>query len=116
MAATDPPDRLATYGTLSPGRPNHHLLADLRGRWLEGKVRGTLLESGWGAALGYPGLVLDPGGPEVAVHVLESVDLGGQWPRLDAFEGPGYRRVLTTIETVDGPIEAWIYELAPQAG
>ena len=101
--------RLATYGTLAPGRVNHHQLAGLDGRWLEGTVRGKLLEAGWGAALGYPGLVLDPSGEDVQVHLFESADLRDQWPRLDAFEGSGYRRVMTEVATADGDLAAWIY-------
>jgi gamma-glutamylcyclotransferase (GGCT)/AIG2-like uncharacterized protein YtfP len=32
--------RLAVYGTLASGQPNHHLLADLGAQWIEGRVRG----------------------------------------------------------------------------
>jgi hypothetical protein len=47
--------RLATYGTLAPGRQNHGQLNDMPGRWLTGYVlHGTLVEEGWGAPLGYP--------------------------------------------------------------
>ncbi|MGE3290437.1 MAG: gamma-glutamylcyclotransferase [Geminicoccaceae bacterium] len=109
-AATD--TRLATYGSLAPGRVNHHQLADLRGRWRTGTVRGRLLDAGWGAALGHPGLTLDPRGPEIEVHLFESPDLPQHWSRLDAFEGPGYRRVVAQIHTADGKLEAWIYVLA----
>ena len=59
--------RLAVYGTLAPGRPNHHHLSGLKGRWIEGSMRGHLLREGWGADLGYPGLILDAGGPTVGV-------------------------------------------------
>jgi gamma-glutamylcyclotransferase (GGCT)/AIG2-like uncharacterized protein YtfP len=104
--------RLATYGTLAPGRVNHHQLAGLDGRWRKGTVRGRLLEAGWGAALGYPGLVLDAGGPVVEVDLLESPGLPDHWSRLDEFEGPGYRRVLTQVCTADGDIDAWIYVIA----
>jgi gamma-glutamylcyclotransferase (GGCT)/AIG2-like uncharacterized protein YtfP len=107
--ATD--TRLVTYGTLSPGRTNHDQLAGLRGRWRQGTVRGKLFEAGWGAALGYPGLVLDPQGPVVEVHLLESPDLSDHWPRLDAFEGAGYRRVVTQVTTANGALDAWIYEI-----
>jgi gamma-glutamylcyclotransferase (GGCT)/AIG2-like uncharacterized protein YtfP len=106
--------RLATYGTLAPGRPNHHQLDGLRGRWLTGHVRGTLIEEGWGAALGYPALVLDPPGTPVDVHVFESADLPGRWARLDAFEGPGYERVTATVHTADGDVAASIYVLRPR--
>ena len=101
--------RLATYGTLAPGRVNHHQLADLAGHWRPGTVRGRLVEAGWGAAHGYPGLILDPSGEDVEVHLFESADLADHWPRLDAFEGPGYRRVVTQVATEDGALEASIY-------
>jgi len=103
--------RLATYGTLSPGQINHHQLAGLKGRWVRGTVRGTRFDSGWGAALGFPGLILDPSGPAVEVHLFESQDLPGHWARLDEFEGPGYRRVVTGVHTADGELSAHIYVL-----
>lgn len=108
--------RLATYGTLAPGRVNHHELAMLEGRWLEGAVRGRLHAAGWGAAHGCPGVVLGADGDAVAVHVFESADLADHWARLDGFEGPGYRRVTATVETADGPVAAQIYELAVDPG
>ena len=101
--------RLATYGTLAPGRVNHGQLAELEGVWREGTVMGRLVEAGWGAALGYPGLILDPAGPAVEVHLFESAELPDHWPRLDAFEGPGYRRDVTQVTTEDGVLAAWIY-------
>jgi gamma-glutamylcyclotransferase (GGCT)/AIG2-like uncharacterized protein YtfP len=104
--------RLATYGTLAPGRPNHAQLAGLSGRWLIGEVRGTLVKAGWGAALGYPGLIPDADGAAVAVQVFESPDLPSTWSRLDAFEGPGYRRVVTEVTTEHRVIAASIYVLA----
>ena len=104
--------RFAIYGTLAPGRVNHHQLAGLQGRWQQGTVKGRLLEAGWGAKLGYPGLVLDPLGPEVEVFLFELLDLPEHWSRLDAFEGSGYQRVVTTVRTADGDVEAWIYVLA----
>jgi gamma-glutamylcyclotransferase (GGCT)/AIG2-like uncharacterized protein YtfP len=108
--ATD--TRFATYGTLAPGRLNHHHLAGLQGRWQRGTVRGRLVDAGWGAALGYPGLVLDPQGPVVEVHLFESPELPDHWSRLDAFEGTGYRRVVAQVRTTDGELEAWIYVVA----
>ena len=84
--------KLATYGTLAPGRPNHHQLDGLRGHWLARQVSGMQVDAGWGAGLGYPALVLDPDGSAIRVDVFESVDLPAHWSRLDAFEGPGYQR------------------------
>lgn len=107
--------RLATYGTLAPGRPNHHQLAGLRGRWLTGTVRGRLVAEGWGADLGYPALILDPEGDPVEVHLFQSEDLPDHWQRLDAFEGDGYRRVAARVETAEGVLDAWIYVTARAA-
>lgn len=101
--------RLAVYGTLAPGRPNHHQLGGLTGTWRPGTVDGMLVEQGWGAALGYPALVLDPAGPPVAVQIFESADLPDHWDRLDAFEGAGYLRVAVDVATQGGLVDAWIY-------
>jgi gamma-glutamylcyclotransferase (GGCT)/AIG2-like uncharacterized protein YtfP len=104
--------RLATYGTLAPGQANHHQLAGLEGQWRQGTVRGRLVDAGWGAALGYPGLVLDPLGPVVEVYLFESAELPDHWPRLDEFEGTGYRRVVTQVRTAGGELDAWVYVIA----
>ena len=104
--------RLATYGTLSPGRVNHFQLAGLRGNWKTGTVRGKLTVGGWGSALGYPALILDPHGPAVDVFLFESAELPSHWPRLDEFEGAGYRRVVTQVHTAKGELSANIYTLA----
>lgn len=110
---THPPEHaLATYGTLAPGRRNHHQLDGLEGTWLSGTVRGHLHPEGWGAALGFPGIVLDDDGAEVSVQVLVSRDLVRHWPRLDAFEGEGYRRTTVVVATATGAVQAQIYELA----
>ena len=101
--------RLAAYGTLAPGRPNHDQLARLNGRWRQGTVRGWLGDAGWAAPLGYPGLVLDEAGPLVDVYLFESLDLPDHWARLDEFEGTGNQRVVTQVRTAEGDVPAWIY-------
>ena len=108
--------RLATYGSLAPGRVNHFQLDGLDGRWSAGWVNGTLIDRGWGAGLGYPAMILDPDGSPVEVQVFESTDLPDHWSRLDDFEGPGYSRVVASISTPDGDLAAYIYVLANQAG
>lgn len=105
-------NRLAVYGSLAPGRPNHHRLADVSGMWRHGWVEGILHDRGWGAAQGFPGIRLERGGPHVAVHVLESNELAQHWDRLDDFEGEEYRRVPVDIHGLDtGPVAGWIYAL-----
>ncbi len=101
--------RLATYGTLAPGRVNHHQLAALAGTWTTGTIYGRLVEVGWGAKLGYPALVLDAGGDAVTVDLFTSADLPTHWARLDGFEGTEYRRSEVTVETAEGIVTAWIY-------
>ncbi|MEO1662863.1 MAG: gamma-glutamylcyclotransferase family protein [Pseudomonadota bacterium] len=101
--------RLASYGTLAPGRVNHNKVSMIEGIWRTGIVRGWLSDDGWGATFGFPGLKLDPDGEAVTVDVLESPNLPGHWPRLDAFEGEEYERVIAIVESDDGPFKASIY-------
>jgi gamma-glutamylcyclotransferase (GGCT)/AIG2-like uncharacterized protein YtfP len=88
---------LAVYGTLAPGRPNHHVVAPLGGEWTTGVVEGDLLAEGWGAPLGYPAFNPRVGGATIPVHVLISSALPSAFPELDEFEGPEYRRILTPV-------------------
>lgn len=103
---------LAVYGTLAPGRPNHHIVAPLGGEWTEGVIEGDLHPVGWGATLGYPAFRPRAGGPAVAVHVLTAPALAADWPRLDRFEGPGYRRILVPVFTPGPPDERRLYTVA----
>ncbi len=98
-----PEHRLAVYGSLAPGEVNARLLQPLEGEWLEGgHVRGHLHGTGWGAAHGFPGLEWDPEGEPVPVQVFASEDLPAHWARLDAFEGPDYRRIVVPVEGLPG--------------
>jgi gamma-glutamylcyclotransferase (GGCT)/AIG2-like uncharacterized protein YtfP len=74
-----------------------------------GTVLGRLVEAGWGAALGFRGLILDPAGAVVEVQVFESPDLPEHWARLDEFEGAGYRRTVTQVSVEGGEVSACIY-------
>lgn len=104
--------RLFVYGTLAPGRPNEHVLADIPGDWEPATVTGRLLQEGWGAAVGYPGIVLDASGDEIQGLLFTSESLDQHWTRLDEFEGEGYERVLTSVKRQDGAtVDAYIYQL-----
>ena len=109
--------RLAVYGSLAPGKANHHLLAKHDGVWTRGRVRGDLVNAGWGAAGGFPGLRPRSNGPWVAVQVLESPSLIHGWQALDEFEGSEYRRVVVPVYSeepdADFLFDANIYALAP---
>ena len=105
--------RLFVYGTLAPGRPNEHVLEKIPGEWEPATVRGTLYPEGWGAAAGYPGIVLDSNGSEVSGLLFTSEKLAEHWARLDEFEGEGYERVLTAAKRKDGVmVDAFIYQLS----
>ena len=103
---------LFVYGTLAPGRANAHLLDGVDGEWEPATVNGRLYAEAWGAALGFPGLVLDPAGAPVAGFMLTSDRLAEHWQRLDEFEGEGYERVLAKVRRRDGSsLDAFLYEL-----
>ena len=108
---------LFVYGTLAPGRSNEHILWGLTGEWKPARVRGIVLENGWGEALGYPAIILSPDAPEVHGLIFSSDDLPVHWARIDEFEGEGYRRVLTTAVLEDGLSQTvFVYELQFEAG
>ena len=90
-------ERLAVYGTLAPGRPNHHVVAPLGGSWSEGFVEGEWLTTGWAAAHGYRALRWQPGAERITAHLLAAPGLREAWPMLDRFEGPEYRRILIPV-------------------
>ena len=105
--------RLFVYGTLAPGGPNEHILASIPGTWEPAIVIGRLFQEGWGAAAGYPGIVLDEQGGEIKGFLFSSESLVEHWSRLDEFEGAGYERVLTTARLNDGnTVDAYIYRLS----
>lgn len=105
-------DRLFVYGSLQPGGPNEHVLSKIEGEWEAATVKGFLKEEGWGAGIGYPGLVLDEHGIEVRGSVLAAPDLSAVWDTLDQFEGEEYRRVLSTVNLSSGEqVNAYVYIL-----
>ena len=99
-----PESALIVYGTLAPNKPNHSVVEHIRGTWHKGKVRGKLVNKGWGAQTGHAGYV--PAGleeqKEIPVYVLISNELATNWQRLDEFEGADYHRMLTPYELETG--------------
>ena len=105
-------EHLFVYGTLGPGRPNEHILKDIGGTWEAASVRGALLNEGWGATMGYPGLVLDTNGDTIEGFLFTSDKLAAHWAALDEFEGIAYQRVLTEVELADtSKVQAFVYTL-----
>ena len=81
---------LAVYGTLAPGKPNHHVVAPL----------------------GYPAFNPRIGGAAIPVHVLTSPALPSAFPELDDFEGHEYRRILIPVFRTDPAIARRLYTVA----
>ncbi len=105
-------NHFAVYGSLAPGKTNHHMIENVPGKWLEGCVKGELYESGWGAGVGFPGIIWSPQGPKVPVKLFVSEHLPEHWERLDRFEGEEYRRSLIPVYDVSESITvANIYEI-----
>ncbi|MBX2859932.1 MAG: gamma-glutamylcyclotransferase [Vampirovibrio sp.] len=104
---------LFVYGTLAPGQPNEHILSDLSGTWQPATVKGYLKQQGWGADMGYPGLILDKAGEEIKGFLLSSGQLSAQWDVLDTFEGDQYNRVVADVFLDDGNfVKAHLYVLS----
>lgn len=105
-------ERLFVYGSLQPGGPNEHVLASVIGDWQPAVLKGRLSDSGWGAGLGYPGLLIDAAGDDVSGYVLRSSSLGEILPELDRFEGDEYERVAAAVTLDSGErVQAYVYTL-----
>jgi gamma-glutamylcyclotransferase (GGCT)/AIG2-like uncharacterized protein YtfP len=112
-----PSHRLSVYGSLAPGKKNHHMMADMEGTWRKAVLRGSLRNEGWGAGQGFPGFLWDGSNAPVAAQVFSSRDLPRHWQRLDDFEGAEYQRILVPVEVEDAEIEVCnVYALAKKSG
>ncbi len=102
------PDRkLVTYGTLAPGRPNHHILSDLQGDWKNCTLEGHLEEVD-----GLPIFRWQASVRTIEASLLLSPDLPRRWRQIDRFEGSSYKRRLITVATDVGISVANIYASA----
>jgi gamma-glutamylcyclotransferase (GGCT)/AIG2-like uncharacterized protein YtfP len=94
---------LVVYGTLAPGRANHHIVEHIVGTWRDDVyVEGEFVNSGWAIKFGYPVIQWKPGGSRIQSHLLVSEMLPLYWPDLDHFEGPEYCRILVPIFNEQG--------------
>ena len=100
-----PEERLIVYGTLAPGGPYHHLLADLEAAWEPCTIRGRL-----GNYLGYPSFKWNPGGEAHPAWLVTSPGLPAKFRQLDEFEGIHYTRRLIPADAGLRLVIAYIYE------
>jgi gamma-glutamylcyclotransferase (GGCT)/AIG2-like uncharacterized protein YtfP len=104
--------RLFIYGTLAPGRENHNVVEGIPGSWEAATLKGILLHEGWGADMGYPGIIPSKDGDEVEGYILCSEYLSEYWKMLDEFEGDAYKRMSVVAKTNSGDeVEAYVYAL-----
>jgi gamma-glutamylcyclotransferase (GGCT)/AIG2-like uncharacterized protein YtfP len=96
--------RLIVYGSLRPGRENHHHLAAVPGAWRPGWITGVLHDRGWGAGMGYPALEWSPTAGPVEADLFTSTHLGAHWQRLDRFEGADYERIVAPFYDETGVV------------
>lgn len=89
---------LVVYGTLAPGRVNHHIVEHIAGTWRDDVyVEGEFVNSGWAVEFGYPMMRWKTGGSRIASYLLTSAMLSACWPDLDRFEGSEYCRILIPV-------------------
>ena len=100
-----PSTRLAVYGTLAPGQPNHSVLEKYGGKWLHGFVIGKLSDRN-----NLKFFYWNTSGDEIAVQVIESSRLAEGWQDIDRFEGHGYERILIPVRFDSIYIPCYIYE------
>jgi gamma-glutamylcyclotransferase (GGCT)/AIG2-like uncharacterized protein YtfP len=106
-------ERLFVYGTLAPGRSNHHLLEDCPGSWQRPRLQGHLLDEEWGAQFGFPGIVPSNEADYVEGYVLTSDGLRERWAMLDAFEGKEYQRAPVQVYLAnEESVAAFVYVIA----
>lgn len=105
-----PEHRLAVYGTLRRGRPNHYLIEDL-GEPATGTVAGFLTEWSGYPVFHWAGDDDASGAARVDVELYRSAKLTPErWRELDRFETAIYRRIVVPVRVAGGAlVTATIY-------
>ena len=103
-------EALFVYGTLCPGRENEGILKEIGGTFEEASIKGKYFPEGWIDDFPYPGVDLDQGSEVIDGYLFRSPDLYKFWGRLDAFEGPNYKRIVAEVSGEDQSlVNAYIY-------
>ena len=108
-------ETLFVYGTLMPNCPNGHVLENIVGKFVPATVKGRLIDAGWSASMGYPGIKLDENGDTVHGFLFYSSNLINHWDFLDEFEGEEFIRTPVRVERYDElDVDTFIYTLRPE--
>jgi len=103
---------LFVYGTLAPGKRNHHIMQGIDGNWQAASMRGSLFTEGWGAAHDCPGVVPSANGGTIKGLLFTSDKLPQFWQMLDEFEGQDYRRAVVPVSLYSGErLDACVYTI-----
>ena len=105
-------ETLFVYGTLMPNCPNAYVLENIVGKFVPATVNGRLIDAGWSASMGYPGIRLDAGNDTIHGYLFYSSNLIDNWDYLDEFEGQEFQRTPVTVERYDElEVDTYIYTL-----
>ncbi|MCT7635662.1 gamma-glutamylcyclotransferase [Aliarcobacter butzleri] len=105
-------ETLFVYGTLMPNCPNAHILENIVGKFLPVTVKGKLVDAGWSASMGYPGIRLEDGSDTIHGFLFYSDNLINHWDFLDEFEGEEFIRMPIKAERFDEiEVDTYIYTL-----
>ncbi len=108
-------ETLFVYGTLMPNCPNGHVLENVVGKFVPATVQGKLIDAGWSAGMGYPGIKLDAGTDTIHGFLFYSSNLINHWDYLDEFEGAEFVRTPVVVERYDElEVDTYIYTLKPE--
>lgn len=105
-------DTLFVYGTLMPNCPNGHVLENVVGKFVPATIKGRLVDAGWSASMGYPGIKFDRTRDTIHGFLFYSSNLINHWDNLDEFEGAEFERVPVIVERYDElEVDTYIYTL-----
>lgn len=95
-----------------PNCPNGHVLEEIGGKFIPATVKGKLIDAGWSASMGYPGIRLDAGEDTIHGFLFYSTNLINHWEYLDEFEGAEFERTPVLVERYDElEVDTFIYAL-----
>ncbi|RXJ87664.1 gamma-glutamylcyclotransferase [Arcobacter sp. CECT 8985] len=105
-------ETLFVYGTLMPNCPNGFVLENIVGKFVPATVKGKLIDAGWSASMGYPGIRLEAKEDTIHGFLFYSNNLINNWDYLDEFEGSEFVRQEVTVERYDElEVDTYIYVL-----
>jgi len=95
-----------------PNCPNAFVLENIIGKFIPAIVKGKLIDAGWSASMGYPGIRLEMGNDTIHGFLFYSYNLINHWDYLDQFEGQEFVRTPIIAQRYDEiEVETYIYTL-----